>query len=127
MRESGNRYSEDGTISSAAVPLVLGALTLLPLTMLGLEMREWLKYVGRGFDEKAFRSDNMNWLPYTGELVDRAGVLGPYGLVLPMLEAGKYNNSFITPALGPTAERIEDLFRGNAKLSDYMPGYAAVR
>ena len=127
MRESKSRYSEDGTISSASIPYVLGALTLLPLTMLGFEMREWFKYVGRGFDESAFRSDNMNWLPYTGELIDRAGILGPYGLVLPMFEAGKYGNSFITPALGPTAERVEDLVRGNAKWSDYMPGYGAVR
>ena len=127
MRESGNRYSEDGTISSGAVPLALAALTLLPLTMLGLEMREWLKYVGRGFDDNAFRSDNMDWLPYTGEIIDRAGVLGPYGLIIPMLEAGKYDNSFITPALGPSAERLEDLVRGNAKLSDYLPGYAAIR
>ena len=44
-----------------------------------------------------------------------------------MLEAGRYNNSFITPALGPSAERLEDLVRGNAKLSDYLPGYAAIR
>jgi len=127
MRESKNRYAEDGTISSGAVPLTLAALTLLPLTMVGLEMREWLKYLGRGFDEKSFRTDNMDWGTYSKEIIDRSGVLGPYGLILPMLEAGRFNNSFITPALGPSAERVEDLVRGNAKLSDYLPGVAAIR
>ena len=127
MRESQNRYSEDGTLSSASVPLVLGALTLLPLTMVGLEMREWLKYIGRGFDDSSFRTDNMDWGTYSGEIIDRSGVLGPFGLILPMLEAGRYDNSFITPALGPTAERLEDLIKGNAKLVDYMPGLAAIR
>ena len=69
----------------------------------------------------------MDWGTYSGEIIDRSGVLGPFGLILPMLEAGRYNNSFITPALGPSAERLEDLVRGNAKFSDYLPGYAAIR
>ena len=127
MRESKNRYAEDGTLSSASIPLVLGALTLLPLTMMGLEMREWLKYLGRGGDEKAFRSDNMRWGEYSGDIIDRAGILGPFGLILPILEAGQYGKSWWIPPLGPTAERLEDLVRGKAKFSDYMPGYAAIR
>ena len=126
MRETKNRYAEDGTISSASIPLVLGAVTILPLTMLGLEIREWVKYVGRGFDEKAFRSDTMDWSTYTGDIIDRAGPLGPYGLVLPMLEAGEFGRSWWVPPLGPSAERIEDLVRGNAKLIDYVPGAAAI-
>ena len=127
MRETKNRYAEDGTLSSASVPLVLGALTILPLTMVGLEIREWLKYLGRGGDEKAFRSDNMRWGEYSGDIIDRAGILGPFGLILPILEAGKYGKSWWIPPLGPTAERLEDLARGKAKLSDYMPGIAAIR
>ena len=126
MRETKNRYAEDGTISSASIPLVLGALTILPLTMLGLEIREWVKYIGRGFDEKAFRSDTMDWSTYTGDIIDRAGPLGPFGLVLPMLEAGEFGKSWWVPPLGPSAERIEDLVRGNAKLIDYVPGAAAI-
>ena len=127
IRESKNRYSEDGTVSSASVPLVLGALTILPLTMVGLEIREWLKYLGRGGDERAFRSDTMRWGEYSGDIIDRAGILGPFGLIIPILEADQFGKSFWVPPLGPTAERLEDLIRGNAKLSDYMPGYAAVR
>ena len=127
IRESKNRYSEDGTVSSASVPLVLGALTILPLTMVGLEIREWLKYLGRGGDERAFRSDTMRWGEYSEDIIDRAGILGPFGLIIPILEADQFGKSFWVPPLGPTAERLEDLIRGNAKLSDYMPGYAAVR
>jgi hypothetical protein len=126
MRETKNRYAEDGTISSASIPLVLGAVTILPLTMLGLEIREWIKYIGRGFDEKAFRSDTMDWSTYIGDIIDRAGPLGPFGLVLPMLEAGEFGKSWWVPPLGPSAERIEDLVRGKAKLIDYVPGAAAI-
>ena len=127
MREGQSRYSEDGTMSSASIPLVLGAVTLLPLTMLGLEIREWMKYIGRGFDDTAFRSDVMSYADYSQDIIDRAGVLGPFGLVLPMLEAGQFGGSWWVPPLGPTAERLEDLVRGKAKFTDYMPGYAAIR
>tara|TARA_B100001964_G_C14215222_1_gene592420 strand:- start:763 stop:2034 length:1272 start_codon:yes stop_codon:yes gene_type:complete len=127
MRESKNRYAEDGTLSSASIPLVLGALTILPLTMVGLEMREWLKYLGRGGDPKAFRSDNMKGGEYSMDIIDRAGILGPFGLVLPLLEAGKYGKSGITATLGPTAERIEDLARGEVNWWSFVPGVAAIR
>ena len=126
-RETKNRYSEDGTLSSASVPLVLGALTVLPLTMVGLEIREWFKYLGRGGDESAFRSDKMEWGEYSGDIIDRAGVLGPFGLIIPIIEANEFGKSWWVPPLGPSAERLEDLVRGKAKLSDYMPGVAAIR
>ena len=91
------------------------------------EMREWIKYLGRGGDPKAFRSDNMKGGEYSMDIIDRAGILGPFGLALPLLESGKYGKSGITPLFGPTAERIEDLARGKAKWSDFIPGVAAIR
>ena len=127
MRESKNRYAEDGTLTSASIPLVLGALTILPLTMMGLEIREWLKYLGRGGDEMAFRSDNMPWGEYSGDIIDRAGILGPFGLILPIIEAGEFGKSWWVPPFGPTAERLEDAFRGKATLYDYLPGVGALR
>jgi hypothetical protein len=95
--------------------------------MVGLEMREWLKYLGRGGDPKAFRSDNMKGGEYSMDIIDRAGILGPFGLVLPLLEAGKYGKSGITATLGPTAERIEDLARGEVNWWSFVPGVAAIR
>ena len=121
MRETRNRYSEDGVLSSAAIPLLLGATTLLPLTMVGLEIREWLKYLARGGDERAFRSDNMDFGEYSLDIVDRAGVLGPFGLALPIFQAKDFGDEFWVPPLGPTAERLEDLVKGKAKIMDIAP------
>jgi hypothetical protein len=39
-REMKNRYNESG-IQGAAIPLSMMALMVLPLTLLGLELREW--------------------------------------------------------------------------------------
>ena len=121
IRETKNRFAQDGSLPGAAVPLVLGAVTLLPLTALGLEIREFIKYLGRGGDASVFRSDNMPWGQYFLEILDRSGVLGAFGLVVPMLEADKYGNSWFVAGLGPTAEKVEDLWRGNAKADDYNP------
>ena len=121
IRETKNRFAQDGSLPGAAVPLVLGAVTLLPLTALGLEIREFIKYLGRGGDASVFRSDNMPWGQYFLEILDRSGVFGAFGLVVPMLEADKYGNSWFVAGLGPTAEKVEDLWRGNAKVDDYNP------
>ena len=121
IRETKNRFAQNGSLPGAAVPLVLGAVTLLPLTALGLEIREFIKYLGRGGDASVFRSDNMPWGQYFLEILDRSGVFGAFGLVVPMLEADKYGNSWFVAGLGPTAEKVEDLWRGNAKADDYNP------
>ena len=123
LREANNRYSEDGKLTSAAIPLVLGATALLPLTMLGLEIRELIKYFGRGMDPAVFRSDNMTWPQYTGEIIDRSGALGAFGLIIPMLDAGKYGGQWWVPPLGPTAERVEKLMNGKVRGKDFLPFY----
>lgn len=63
----------------------------------------------------------MPWGQYFLEILDRSGVFGAFGLVVPMLEADKYGNSWFVAGLGPTAEKVEDLWRGNAKVDDYNP------
>lgn len=102
------RYGTEG-IPSAMMPAIMGAALLLPLTALGLEIRELIKFTLSGFDASKFRTNRLDWSSYMGELIDRAGVLGPFGLLIPMYESQKYGDFFIGPALGPTAERIEDL------------------
>ena len=102
------RYQEKG-IPDAAVPLLMGAALLLPLTALGLELRELVKFIASGGDASKFRTNRLSNAEYTGELIDRAGVLGPFGLLIPMIEAQRYDDFFIGPALGPSFERIEDL------------------
>ena len=104
----------------------MGALTILPLTMIGLETREWVKYFARGGDSAAFRTDSMSWGEYIFELIDRAGVLGAFGMIFPMLDASEYGSNPAIVPLGPTAGRVEDFARGSTEVKDFVPGLATV-
>ena len=70
----------------------------------------------------------MDWPEYTLEIFDRSGVFGPFTLLMPMLEAEKYGDSFIVPPFGPTAEKIEDfLDEGISGIADRsVPFYSSV-
>jgi len=140
LRQAQNGYNSKG-IPSAAYPLLLGASVLLPLAAVGLELREFIKYLGRGltpgFLEKplrgvkvedtfgyttAFRTDGMPWGEYTLELFDRAGYFGPFGMLFPMADNPKFGDAWFTPAFGPTAERLEDLLiDGEFRFNDIYP------
>jgi hypothetical protein len=140
FREGKNAYNEKG-IPGAAVPLVLAASTLLPLSIIGLELREFIKYLGRGvtpgFIEEplrgvqvqdtfsystAFRTDGMPWNEYILEILDRAGIFGPATIAFSMGDNAKYGDAWLTPAFGPTAERLEDLLiDGEFRFGDIYP------
>jgi GH24 family phage-related lysozyme (muramidase) len=134
-RQMQNSYKRDGNLPSAVYPMLLAGMFLLPLTAVGLELRELIKYLGRGitpggktFEDTAasFRTNNMNWGEYMQELLDRSGIYGPLALLFPMMEAPKYGDSWFFPALGPTAERFEDVFiDGEFEIEDYTPFAAA--
>ena len=133
IREGRNKYRSDGQLSSRIMPLLIGASILLPLTALGLELREFIKFLGRSAigDETgataAFRSDNMPWGTYMFELLDRSGIYGPFGLLLPMAQAERYGDAWFLPALGPTAERFDDIFIDRTiNTKDYLPFAAAI-
>jgi len=136
MRGVKNNYAITGDLGMAAIPLVMGAMTLLPLTMVGLEIRELIKYLFSGldptqgegfgsFNEKKLASNNMDYWEYIYEMLDRSGVLGPFGLIVPMFEAGNYGDEFWVSPLGPTAERLEDLIKGDIRYKKYVPFYAS--
>jgi len=86
-REFKNRYAEDGHINGGAALLLMGAGTMLPLAMVGLETREWIKYLGQmalpGVDasKEVFRSDFMSWPEYVSDIANRAGIYGPWTIV----------------------------------------------
>jgi len=126
IRETNARYAETGKVADAAVPMLIMATAFIPMTMLGLELREWLKYAFRGGDETAFATDSMSYPEYAGDVTDRSGLLGPYGLIIPMLEAGQFGGSWWIPPLGPTAERIEDLAKGDVDWSTYLPFVSSI-
>tara|TARA_X000000950_G_scaffold287353_1_gene399301 strand:- start:1179 stop:2213 length:1035 start_codon:yes stop_codon:yes gene_type:complete len=140
FRQSKSAYNRDG-VASAAVPLVLGASVLLPLSAFGLELREFIKYLGRGLTPgvlerplrgvevedtfsytTAFRTDGMPWPEYLLEIMDRSGIFGPFTMIFPMADNPKFGDAWFTPALGPTAERIEDLLiDGEFRFNDIYP------
>jgi len=130
INEMQARYTEAG-LKGAAVPLFLGAATLLPLTMLGFDLRERFK-VGLAWvlpgvspDDKNYRrSQTMDWGEYTTEIIDRSGVLGPFTLALPLfMEDRRYGDPMWVGPLGPTVEKGYDLFTGNLRLKDLSPVY----
>ena len=130
INEMQARYTEAG-VKGAAVPLFLGAATLLPLTMLGFDLRERFK-VGLAWvlpgvspDDKNYRrSQDMDWGEYTTEIIDRSGVLGPFTLALPLfMEDRRYGDPMWVGPLGPTVEKGYDLFMGDLRLKDLTPLY----
>jgi len=130
MNEMQSRYTEAG-LKGAAVPLFLGAATLLPLTMLGFDLRERFK-VGLAWvlpgvspeDKDYRRSQQMDWGEYSTEIIDRSGVLGPFTLALPLFMSEKrYGDPLWVGPLGPTVEKGYDLFTGDLNLKDLTPLY----
>jgi len=91
-REFKNRYREDGHANGGAMLLLLTAGFMLPLAMIGLETREWVKYLGQailpGVDAggDVFMSDHMSTMEYIPEMVDRAGLLGPWTILKSMFD-----------------------------------------
>ena len=112
---------KEAGLTSMSAPLILGAVTLLPLTMVGLELRELIKYLAGGGDASKLRTNEMDWPDYSFEILDRSGALGPFGLLIPAIEAERYGDEFWISPLGPTAERFEDLIQGDFKLKDLTP------
>jgi hypothetical protein len=130
MRESKNRYSESGSLTQGSYPLVLAALTLLPLSMLGLDLRErskgGLAWVLPGIDstEKNYRrSLDMDYGEYAFEVIDRAGIFGPLGLAIPLFQGNRYGDPFWVSPLGPTAEKVVDFGQGDLKFDQFLPIY----
>ena len=130
MNEMQARYTEAG-LTGAAIPLFLGAATLLPLTMLGFDLRERFK-VGLAWvlpgvspeDKNYRRSQTMDWGEYSTEIIDRSGILGPFTLALPLfMEDKRYGDPMWVGPLGPTVEKGYDLFTGDLRLKDLTPLY----
>ena len=131
MRESSSRVREGAGMNSATLPLLLAASTLLPLSMLGLDLRERFK-VGLAWalpgvspEDKNYRKSlDMEWDKYSFEIIDRSGVLGPWALAAPLfMESKRYGDPFWISPLGPSAEKAYDLLKGDLEFGDMTPIY----
>ena len=141
IRNTQSTYNREGKISAAAMPAIFAATALLPLAMIGMELRELLKYFlspisgaidfndkteAFSFDSSKFRTNDMGYGEWLLEAGDRSGAFGAYTMLFPMFEAGRFGDEFYTSLLGPTAQRFEDLIKGDVQTKDFLPGFASV-
>ena len=132
LKESHRGFVNQG-VGAGVMPLLLMAGILLPITMLGLEIRELTKYLlaellpGIDGDDPGvnyFKSNSMSTGQYITEIIDRSGMLGPVSLALPIfLESHRYGKPFWVPPLGPAAERVYDGITWDWRVADYLPVY----
>ena len=135
FREGKTVYgTTKGNIPQAAVPLVLGAALLLPLTMLGWDLRERFK-IGLAWLLPGIspndpgvnyrKTQSMGSGEYWFELLDRSGALGAYALAIPLvMEDKRYGSPFFVPIFGPSAEKSWDILSGGFDATDYIPAYS---
>tara|TARA_B100000902_G_scaffold260268_1_gene246497 strand:- start:2846 stop:10426 length:7581 start_codon:yes stop_codon:yes gene_type:complete len=133
LKESHRGFVNNGA-GAGVMPILLMAGMLLPITMLGLEIREafkaFLAWVLPGVSPddpgvNYFKTDDMSTGQYMTEIIDRSGMLGPASLALPVfLESHRYGNPFWVPPLGPTAERVWDGVTLDWRPSDFIPVYS---
>ena len=113
-REVKNRYAEDGHFKNGALLAILAGGTLLPLAMIGLELRELTKYGLQAIspfhdaDGRTFRSDHMDSAEYLVEMTDRAGLFGPWSLLLQFIESFRYGPTEPFTSLVPILDAFDD-------------------
>lgn len=132
LKESHRGFVNQGA-GAGVMPLLLMAGILLPITMLGLEIRELTKYLlaellpGIDGDDPGvnyFKTNSMGTGQYITEIIDRSGMLGPASLALPIfLESHRYGKPFWVSPLGPSAERVYDGITWDWNTADYLPVY----
>tara|TARA_Y100000592_G_C5481189_1_gene325632 strand:+ start:1743 stop:9572 length:7830 start_codon:yes stop_codon:yes gene_type:complete len=134
MKETHRNFKEGKDAGAAIMPMVLMASMLIPITMLGWEIRERFK-VGLAWllpgispsdpGVDYYRTDSMTPGQYWTEVLDRSGMLGPASLAMPIfLESHRYGKPFWVPPLGPTAERFYDGVTWDWRPADFMPVYS---
>ena len=92
----------------AVLPLAL----MMPLAMLGMGLRDELKYgewaPWRG-ERPSFDQDPEGWLSATGRVISRTGVLGPLQLLIDADRQQSWGRSFTFAMAGPAASKVEEL------------------
>ena len=118
-RETIDRYQNGERKMTLAEPIAMGAMTLLPMAALALELRELLKFD----DEEEALSNRLDGLEYTQELLSRSGVYGPFEIIIGL--AGGYGDpaARTAHALGPAIDHAVTLAGtvvGDTKLSEAL-------
>jgi len=132
-KEAGKRAVESG-LSGGEVKVLAGlagagsvfallGIATLPLAMMGMELREYTKWLAAaalpGFspdDKDYFKTDSMDWGEYLMAAFSRGFAAGPATVVSQMMQAKEWGggaNGAIAAALGPTAEKANNIFFGS--------------
>lgn len=113
-REFRNRVDVDGDAKGAYTQIALAVGAMLLLTMLGLELREWIKFGARGLipwkdSEDALQTDRMNTGQYAWEIIDRSGLMGPFTLATSAAE-GLQREGIFGPIIStvPAIDMVDD-------------------
>jgi len=136
IREGKARRGETDKYSDAILPLLFGAALILPLTMIGWDLRERFK-IGLAYALPGIspndpgvnyrRSRSIGPGEYTFEVLDRSGLLGSPALALPLFfESKRYGNPGFVPVFGPGFEKVWDGISGDFDAFDYLPGYSSL-
>lgn len=131
-KEAGKRAVESG-LSGGEVKVLAGlagagsvfallGIATLPLAMMGMELREYTKWLAAaalpGFspdDKDYFKTDSMDWGEYLMAAFSRGFAAGPATVVSQMMQAKEWGGGTtgaIAAALGPTAEKANNIFFG---------------
>lgn len=131
-RTEGLTGAEQGT--AVASLMILSGAALMPLAMLGNELREYGKYglawLLPGAEPKAtyFRSDRQDWSEYMPEMFEKAGLLGPMAIPGMMFQSAEWGDSPLISLFGPTAETVDEALTngwdiGKTVKDRLLPGY----
>lgn len=127
---------EQGISGREQIPAVMGAMALaavalLPLAMIGMELREYAK-TGSAFaltfgesDKNYFTTDDMTWAEYIGTALDKAGIFGPLTILYMANKSTSWNGApaGIATLLGPTFETADAVLR-RGEIDRITPGFA---
>ena len=119
LREAGG--DQAARLTANASILLLTAMATMPLAMLGMELREWMKFglgtvVGKDRPTRYFRSDKMEWGTYINTIFDKSGFYGPMSMLLMAQQSQEWGRSGIVSLLGPTAETLETTMRNGWRI-----------
>jgi hypothetical protein len=111
--QTGAAANNKAMMTAAAYSIALPIVALMPLAMLGLELREYAKYglaallPGVEADQRFFKTDRMDWPEYLGETFNRTGLHGAMAIITSANQSGEWGQSPLFSLLGPTAETLD--------------------
>jgi hypothetical protein len=102
-----------------ALPFIMMGGALMPLAMVGAELRRWLANdlpaKALGVESRAYRPEGGDyWL----DLLDRTGAAGPLQILLDMNEASDHGRFALLSAMGPSLSLFQDFLIGQSQLSN---------